>query len=235
MTFIRKNPNIDPQIAKMNDRRKVTVSSIVGSAIGIAGGVAGVYAMAKKGNPAATLKNLKYAEKDVLLLATGSVLGGLTGGLIADKDKENIKPKLREASQQLIANTAIPVTTLAIANKILDKTGFKLPQIKSNSKPAKVANAVLAVLPRIATTILSLGGGMFVGNKVVNKANNLIFKEDVKHCVKSEDMLVHSDDICTASSLIFKNTKGISNVVSKILPFTFLVSGAKTGIQQKEC
>ncbi len=235
MTFIKHNPNIDPQIAKMNDCRKVTVSSLAGAALGIAGGVAGVYALAKKGNPAVTLKNLKYAEKDVLLLATGSVLGGLTGGLIADKNKENVKPKLREASQQLIANTAIPITTLAIANKVLDKTGFKMPQIKSNSKPAKIANVVLAALPRVATTILSLGGGMMVGNKIVNKANNLIFKEDVKHCVKSEDMLVHADDICMASSMIFKNAKGLSNIVSKVLPLTFIVSGAKTGMQQKEC
>ena len=43
--------------------------------------------MAKKGNPALTLKKLSYDEKDVLLIGAGSVLGGLAGGLIADREK----------------------------------------------------------------------------------------------------------------------------------------------------
>ena len=229
------NPNVEPQVSNKKNKAKIVAASVAGSAIGIAGAVAGVYAMAKKGNPTLALSKLKYAEKDVLLIGTGSVLGGLAGGLIADKNKENVKPKLREATQQLIGNTVFPVATLAAANGILEKTNFHLPKIKSNSKPAKIANAVLAVLPKVVVTVASLTGGMHVGNKVVNKLNNKIFKEEVKHCVKPEDMLVHSDDICLTASMILKDAKTISNVVSTALPATFLVSGAKTGMQQKEC
>lgn len=228
------NPNVtQPQTTKTNNRAKVVLSSVAGSALGIAGAVAGVYAMAKKGNPAATLKNLKYAERDVLLLATGSVAGGLAGGLIADKNKENVKPKLREATQQLIGSTFIPVALLTTSMEMLDKTKFQLPKLKSNSKPAKVVNAVLNVLPRVALTFASLFGGAQIGNKVVNDFNNIVFKEHVKHDVKPEDMLVHSDDLCLAGSMVLKDVKNLSNLVCSALPATFLVSGIKTGIQQK--
>lgn len=176
-------------------RRKVNAASIAGSAIGIAGAVAGVYAMAKKGNPAVSLKNLSYEEKDVLLIGAGSVLGGLTGGLIADKNKNNVKPKLREASQQFVGNMVFPIGLLAAGNKILDKTGFKLPKINSNSKYAKAANGVLSVLPKIAVTLTALAGGMKLGNKVMNNVNNKIFNEEVKHEVEPEDFLVHADDL----------------------------------------
>lgn len=235
MNASKVNPNVtQPQTTKLNNRAKVVLSSVAGSAIGIAGAVAGVYACAKKGNPAATLKNLKYAEKDVLLLATGSVLGGLTGGLIADKNKENVKPKAREAVQQLVGSTFFPIATLAASMELLDRTNFQLPKFKSTSKPAKAANAVLGVLPRVVLTFASLFGGAHVGNKVANDFNNFVFKENVKHDVKPEDMLVHADDLCLAGSMVLKDVKNLSNLVCSALPATFLVSGIKTGIQQKE-
>ena len=118
-------------IDKKQNRRNVKMASIAGSAMGIAGAVAGIYLMAKKGNPVTTLRNLAYNEKDVLLIGASSIAGGLAGGLIADKDKKNVVPKLREASQQLIGCTVIPVSLLALGNKALEKTNFKLPQIKS--------------------------------------------------------------------------------------------------------
>lgn len=214
------------------NKRNVKIASIAGSAIGIAGAVAGIYAMAKKGNPAASLKNFAFNEKDILLLGTGSILGGLTGGLIADKEKNNKKPKLREASQQLFGCTMIPVGFLALGNKVLEKTNFKLPQLKSNSKPARAINGMLAVLPKVAVTIGSLVGGMQVGNKVMNKVNNKIFKEDIKRDIKPEDFLVHTDDLCLTANMVLKDIGPVSAVTSKILPATFLVAGAKTGMSE---
>lgn len=215
-------------------RNKVKAASIAGSAIGIAGAVAGVYAMAKKGNPAVSLKNLSYEEKDVLLIGAGSVLGGLTGGLLADKDKNNVKPKLREASQQYIGNMVFPIGLLAMGNKILDKTGFKLPKINSNFKYAKTANGVLSVLPKIAVTVGALFGGMELGNKVMNNVNNKVFKEEVKHDVQAEDYLVHADDLCLAANMLLKDAKSVSAITSKVLPATFIVAGSKVGMQTAE-
>lgn len=222
-----------PNIKKRN-KRKVTAAAIAGSAIGIAGAVAGVYSMAKKGNPAASLSHLSYSEKDALLIGAGSVIGGLTGGMLADDNKENITPKLREASQQFVGNMVFPLGTLAIGNKLLEKTQFKLPQINSSSKPAKIVNGVLSVLPKVVVTVAALMGGMEAGNKVMNKVNNKIFKEEVKHDVKAEDYLVHADDICLTANMLLKDAKAISAITSKALPLSFIVSGAKTGMQQKD-
>ncbi len=224
---------------KNNNQRKnkavVTAASIAGSALGVAGTVAGLYAIAKKGNPATSLLNLKYAEKDALLIGAGSIVGGLAGGLIADHNKENINPKLREASQQFVGNTLFPIVTSAFANKALDKSGFKLPQINSTSKIAKIANVALAAAPKVVVTLASLIGGMQVGNKLMNTVNNKIFKEDVKHSIAPEDMIVHSDDICLTANMLLKDTKVISSITSKALPLTMIIPGAKAGMQQKEC
>lgn len=214
-----------------NYKRKVVAASIAGSAIGIAGAVAGIYAMAKKGNPAAGLKNLSYNEKDVLLIGAGSVIGGLAGGLAADGKKENVKPKLREASQQFLGNMLCPIGLLAAGNKILEKTNFKLPKINSNSKPAQIINGVTSVLPKVVITVASLVGGMEIGNKVMNKVNNKIFKEDVKHDVNVEDYFVHADDLCLTANMLLKDARVISRLTSRVLPATFIVAGSKTGMQ----
>lgn len=217
-----------------NNKKKIAVASIAGSAIGIAGAVAGVYAMAKKGNPNFSMKNFSYAEKDVLLIGAGSVLGGLAGGLAADKNKENVKPKLREASQQFFGNMLCPIGLLAAGNKVLEKTNFKLPKINSNSKPAQILNGVLSVLPKVVVTISSLVCGMEIGNKIMNTVNNKIFKEEVSHDVHAEDYLVHTDDLCLAANMLLKDAKVISGITSKILPATFIVAGSKTGMQEAE-
>ncbi|MCD7878317.1 MAG: hypothetical protein LUG16_00105 [Candidatus Gastranaerophilales bacterium] len=231
MSNIINNTNynhIDNNINKKNVKK----ASIAGSAIGIGAAVAGIYAMAKKGNPSLKLKNISYEEKDVLLIGAASVLGGLAGGLAADKEKKNIKPKLREASQQFFGNMVCPIGLLAASNKFLDKTNFKLPQINSASKTAKAVNTVLNVLPKAALTVASLVGGMEIGNKIMNNVNNKIFKEDVKHDVKPEDYLVHADDLCLTANMLLKNVKSVSAVTSKVLPATFIVAGSKTGMQQ---
>lgn len=222
-----------PKVNK-DTKKKVTVASVAGSAVGIAGTVAGIYTAAKKGNPNIKLSKLSYSELDAFLLGTSAIVGGLAGGLIADDNKENVTPKLREATQQLIGNTLLPIGILACANKLLEKSGIKMPQINSTSAIAKFANNALNILPKAVVTVASLMGGMEIGNKIVNKLNNKIFKEEVKHEVHPEDYLVHSDDLCLTLSMLFKDTKSISSITSKALPLTFLVSGAKTGMQQKE-
>ena len=228
---ITRNSNTEPN---KPSKKKVTAASIAGSAIGIAGAVAGVYAMAKKGNPAASIKNLRYEEKDVLLIGAGSVLGGLAGGLAADSDKKNVKPKLREASQQFFGSMACPIGLLAIGNKILDKTNFQLPKLKSASKAANAVNGVLSVLPRVAVAVGTLIGGMEIGNKVMNAVNDRVFNEKVEHHIHKEDYLVHADDLCLAANMLLKDAQSVSAVTSKVLPAAFIVAGSKTGMAKAE-
>ncbi len=216
------------------NKKKVTTASIIGGLAGIGAGVGVVYALAKTKNPSLALKNLTYDEKDVLMVGLGAVTGGLTGGILSDKNKENHKYKLREAAQQYIGSIFVPVSMLAVVNKILDKTNIKMPQIPSSNGGFKVLNRIINMLPRVAATVITLVSGMEIGNKIVNKANNKIFKEEIKHDVKPEDYLVHADDLCLTASMLLKDVPSISSVTSKILPLTFIIAGSKVGMQQKE-
>lgn len=217
-----------------SNKKRVVASSIIGSLVGIGAALAAVFAVAKGKNPAATLKNLHYDEPQIIAIGAGSILGGLTGGLIADKNKDNKKEKLREASQQFFGNVLFPVGFLAASSKLLEKSGFKLPQINSSSKPAKIANTVLGALPRFAVTVASLVAGMEVGNAVMNKVNNKVFKEEVKHDVNPEDYLMHADDLCLTANMLLKDAKTISKLTSKVIPLTFIVAGSKTGMKEND-
>ena len=96
---IAQNDNI-----KNSNPKSVKKASYIGSALGIIGAVALAYTGAKKKNPNLSLKNLSYDEKEILMLGAGSIIGGLTGGLLADKNKENKVPKYREALQQFFGS-----------------------------------------------------------------------------------------------------------------------------------
>ncbi len=226
---------INPILYKQNEtlitkqkKSKLKTASVSGSLLGIMGGVATVYLMARSKNPNISLKNYRYTEKDVLVIGAGSVLGGLLAGSVVDKN--NADNKLREASQQYIGNMVFPVCFLAMTEHLLEK--INTPQFKANNNIAKMANMLLKGLPKSIAIILALVSGMEIGNKVMNKVNNKIFKKEVKHEIKKEDYLVHLDDICLASNFLLKDAKSIASVTSKILPFTFVVAGTKTGLKQ---
>lgn len=213
-TSLKEQKYISSPTVSAKSRRKNLAGSVIGSAIGIGGAVAGVYALAKKGNPAVSLKNLAYEEKDVFMIGAGSVLGGLAGGILTDDDKNNVKPKLREASQQFFGSLACPLGLLAVGNHLLEKHNVK------------------GILPKVAVVLGSLFTGMEVGNAVMNKVNNKIFKENIKHDVKPSDYLVHADDLCLTASMVLKDVKSISAVTSKILPATLIMAGTKTGTKK---
>ena len=208
----------------------VKKASYIGSAIGIFSAVGIALALAKKKNPNINFKTLTYDEKDILMLGGGSILGGLTGGLLADKNKENKIPKYREALQQFFGSLLCPVGVISVAEHLYDKSGFKVPDIKTNSKLLK--NAIKAA-PKIAVTAVSLVFGMELGNRIMNKINNKLFKKEEKYEVHPSDYLVHADDLCVAINLIFKDTPKIATVASKALPFAFILAGAKTGMQEE--
>ncbi len=230
--FSSVSPKKENQTNTKINGKKITACSAIGSAVGIIGAVAGVYSLAKKENPSIILKNLTYDEKDILMIGAGSIIGGLTGGLIADNNSKNKIPKLREASLQFFGSLACPIGILAAANKALDKANIKMPQLQGNSRMTKIANNFISASPKIAATIGSLVLGMNIGNKIMNKVNNKIFNQEENRKVQASDYLVHADDVCVAASLLLKDSKTISAITSKALPASFILAGTKTGIQQ---
>ncbi len=91
--------------------------------------------------------NVKYHVKEMILVATGSILGGLAAGLIADK-KDHTKQKVNESVFQFM-NSSIPTLITGALFKISNNTKF-----------------------RIASTIVGLFGGMHLAAKLSNKIND---------------------------------------------------------------
>ena len=212
--------------------KKVLLSSAIGSGAGIMCSVSMVYKLKKNMNSALKFKNITYNEKDILAIGAGSVTGGLVGGLASDKDKNNRVPKLREAAMQFFGSLLSPLIILSGANKLLEKSEIKMPEIQGSSKIIKSANVLISALPKITVTILSLIAGMNIGNKIMNKVNNKIFGQDENRKVHASDYLVHADDICIGANLLFKDAKQITTITSRLLPVSFILAGTKSGIQK---
>lgn len=182
---------------------------------------------------------------DLLKLAAGSVAGGITGGLLTDR-KENAKAKIREGLQQFIGNISIPISFLTLNMFLLGKSKFKMPLFKETDKfieklspkmqgfYIKKLNPVINEVPKIVVTLASLFGGLAIGNKIMNKVNDKIFKEKERRQVKPSDFSAHADDLCVASSFILKEGSNLQGVISRILPATFLVAGYEAGTHKSK-
>ncbi len=247
---------VQQPVQKGKTNTKTAVATFVGSSIGIVASIALLLHKLKKGDPNIKFSNLQFAEKDVLKIGAASVLGGLTGGIQADK-KENITAKLKEANIQFFGNILTPVSVLMLNNKIFKPDSIKMPQFKKAAELVKQSsqmnadeiaklgskltkakglvkvNSLLKGVPRIAITIASLTAGLSLGNKIMNKVNEKIFNEKSKREVKPSDFSAHIDDLCFASTFFFKNP-AIKSVMSKILPATFLIAGMETGTKTKD-
>lgn len=229
---------------------KVKIGSFLGTAIGVAAGVliaikrgkviepvmlkeAGNIVKKQIGDiPAkqigkikATLKNVNYDELNVITIATGSILGGVLGGSLAD-DKKNLKAKLREGLIQLGGNILIPLACVGGGSRLFKK--FLEKPIINKFKISPKFHAA----PGIINSTLCLGAAIFLGNKATNIINEDLYhlKDDRK--VKVADMSGHIDDTCLAISLASPGSK-ISSTVSRIIPLALLVCGYSSGVMQE--
>ena len=161
---------------------------------------------------------------DMLKITGLTVPVSFLTGIALDKDKHNIKPKIRESISQLVGNLLIPITlineTLKLKDKIDLKT-FKNPVMNGLKKTHKALY-----------TAVSLVAGLMIGNKVANCINSNIFSDHKKRPLKAKDFSIHLDDICFAMSLILKGNP-IGNIASRIIPATLLLSAYETGTKTK--
>lgn len=183
------------------------------------------------------LWKIDYKEKEILALASGSLAGGLAGGLIFDK-KENFKAKVREAIIQLVGNVSVPLACVSFGVKGFHK--FENKFLKNNVSETKCANKVLnetcklkKTLPIVLVTIASLVCGIFLGNKTGNAINENIFNVKDKRKIKPSDMSPHLDDMCLAISLA-SDKNVIGHAISRVIPAALMVAGYSTGIMQEK-
>ncbi len=184
-------------------------------------------------------KKLKIESLEILALASGSLIGGLSGGIAVDKT--NKKDKLRETLQQFVGNIVFPISFVAGGNwaydKIVKKTGFKMPEFQN-----KTINAIAKSLPLVTVVLGSLAAGVMVGNEVANSMNNKIFVEDEDRDIKITDFAAHVDDTLLGASLVAQNltpsgstvasSVAISNVASRLIPPALVIPGYMAGTAQ---
>ena len=200
--------------AKISNKDKAVILSTTALGIGVAASI-----LAKRAgyslNPNKMFKNIKnsylanveYHAKEVISVGAGSVLGGLAGGLMISDNKHDKKAKMREALLQM-GNIAIPI-------KIVDFVSEKCVKF---GKTAQALGSIAALLV-----------GVMFANIVMNKVNDLIFKNKEGRGVKLTDFSAHLDDTIVAASYISK--ADFVKAVARIIPVALGCAGYEVGIK----
>lgn len=175
---------------------------------------------------------LDFKAGEILTLGTGSVLGGLAGGVIFDK-KENFRSKCNEAISQMVGDIMIPLGFVACPTMLykdfenLAKKETKHLKLKQISKFIQ-GNKLLKILCPTIASGAPLAAGIIVGNKTSNYINEKV--NGVKHerKIKITDLAPHLDDVCLAVSLMAE--KGpIPDIISRLVPIALTIAGIETG------
>lgn len=223
-----------PATNKEKVDKKVLAATIFTSIAMILGTLAGLAKLKRaKGVKDARMFNMHLQEPEILALGTATITGAFIGGSLADKPK-NCKAKLRETAHQFIGNILTPLGFMYILNTGLDKLNIKMPNLKGKSKIAKAVNTAINILPSLTTSCVGLWTGINVGNKISEPINNKIFgKSEKQREVRLLDYCIHIDDPVTVVTVADKSGK-ITKFTSKIMPFTFILSGYQIGLAQSD-
>ncbi len=193
-----------------------------------------IFKIAKKGEQNRRL--LEIEEKEIIGIATSSVIGGLTaGGLI---DRKNVKAKSREALTQILGNILIPVGFVGGLSRIYKKYEKQLknimPQIGiDNNKYITYVNKFMKNIPAISITAGALYAGIYTGNKVTNYINEKFFGQSKERKIKTTDFAPHVDDICLAVTLMGAKDSPIASTVTRTVPLFLSVPGYQVGKAQE--
>lgn len=194
-----------------------------------------IFKIAQKNKPSGKL--LEIEEREIIELASGSVLGGLTGGAIFDGD--NMKAKLRESLTQIVGNVITPVAFVGGTSRLYKKfeTQIKdaMPQIKKETNIAKNINKFLKVTPAVGLTFAALGAGIYAGSKVTNFINEKFFGQKKNRDIKASDFAPHVDDLCLAITLMGAKNSPVASTITRVVPLFLAVPGYQVAkAQEKE-
>ncbi|OGH99818.1 MAG: hypothetical protein A2039_05765 [Candidatus Melainabacteria bacterium GWA2_34_9] len=161
--------------------------------------------------------NLNINLKEMLILGVGSICGGLTGGMIADKNK-NTKNKLKESIYQF-TNIFVPAALVTGLLKLIEKS--------------KISNPINTRIAKIGAVVAGIGIGMKSSSMICNKINNSVVDKDTKEkrAIKLKDGIMQLDDISLALILATPKLAG-KLCVNKIIPILFLTCGYEAGKQK---
>lgn len=212
------------------DRKKQVVVATTTAA----GALAGMAILAKcEGyslKPKRMFKNIKksfWATREfnatpIISIGAGSCAGGLAGGYIIDKNKENRKAKKRETLLQ-ITNISLPIIFTVQMAKLGQKLGNKY---LDNNRPKELYTYRTKV-PQGILAILGLFAGVFTANVVANKINEHLFYQGKGRPVQASDFSAHLDDFCSAAQQI--SNADFVLWISRIVPFALMIAGNEVG------
>lgn len=202
--------------------RKTKAAALCGSVLGLSCAVAGI--SKGRGNKIPvqnfkayikSLQNLEFDEKDVILLASSSISGGLLGGVMTDG--KNAKAKVKEGVVQLVGNYIFPSLFVGGAIK-LNKFLFSKYNVK-NTKFLKILFGGAGLV-----------SGVISGNKVSKIINKYLFKEKTDRPLTINDWLLQGDNVCLVASMSGSGSK-IAKAASKIIPPLHIMPGYFVGIK----
>ena len=151
------------------------------------------------------LAKVEYHDEQVIPIGAGSILGGLAGGYMIDKDPKARKEKRREALMQ-VGNVSIPILTVDFLSEKLGKYG----------KVAKTCGAVAGIF-----------AGVYLANVIMNKVNNFIFRQKEGRDMKLTDFSAHVDDAVVAASYV--SSSPIVYGIARIIPLALMIPGNEVG------
>lgn len=151
------------------------------------------------------LANVKFEMKEVISIGAGTCLGGLTGGYLIDKNKNNREAKRREAVMQF-GNISIPIATVHYCSKWTERFG------------------------KVAQSVGSVGGifaGVYLANFLMNKLSNRLFENKNERGVKATDFAAHLDDVIVAAGYI--SDAPLVQKIGRLVPLALMVAGNEVG------
>lgn len=175
---------------------------------------------------------LDFKAKEILTMGAGSVLGGLIGGTLFNKDT-SFKDKCNEAVNQMLGDIAIPLGFVAGPTALyknfeeLAKRETKHVTLQKVSKFIQ-GNKFLSILCPTVISAVSLGTGIIAGNKTSNYINEKVHGIKVDRKIRITDFAPHIDDVCLVVSLMAE--KGpIPDIISRLVPIALTIAGIETG------
>ncbi len=206
-----KSSRIEYDIRTYRNHRKEPVDSSSAKYKVAAGAIAGTILpmlfIAKKQKT--NIFKLKYNTKEMLMLSSGAILGGLCTGIITGK-KEHRKQKMHEGVFQFLNATIPTLLTASLFSLTTKSKNF-------NNTPFKALSAITGLI-----------GGMFLASKLANIINDPYDKiPDRKLTLK--DSIANIDD---AIGILVVTKVPIADKlqVDKALPAVYSLCGYRAGM-----
>ena len=168
------------------------------------------------------IRTMEYDDGPVIAIGAGSCLGGLTGGYLIDKKRENRKAKLRETLLQM-TNISFPIIFTVNAANFGKKIGNKY---WDKSRP-KNLQTFRTKVPQGIFGIAGLIAGVFTANVIANKINEKIFHQGKGRPVQASDFSAHLDDICVAAKKIHESKA--TDFIQRFVPVALMIAGNEIG------